>query len=90
MKYTQQNLQDIEAHMLHTLNEELGMDDVKLKDRFREDLDTDSMEMITIANAMSREFDIDFEDSDLEKIISVSDLLNMIVEKLPIVNESDE
>lgn len=56
----------------------LGENDYELGSSFREDLGCDSLDMMEIAMNVEREFNIALPDEDVDKIITVQDLMNYV------------
>jgi len=49
---------------------------------FVKDLECDSLDQVEIVMAIEEEFKTDFPDSDLEKCVTVKDMIDMLVDKL--------
>lgn len=64
----------------HLIEEKLGLNegDYELTSSFREDLSCDSLDMMEIAMSVEREFNIVLPDDDVDKIITVQDLMDYV------------
>jgi len=57
-------------------------DQIKPEARFQEDLGADSLDVVELVMAIEEKFDIEIPDEDAEKIRTVGDAQNYIIEKL--------
>jgi acyl carrier protein len=53
-------------------------EEVKYGAKFIDDLGTDSLDFVELSMEMEKEFNLQFNDEDLEKIITVQDLITVI------------
>ncbi len=62
--------------------EQLGIDEdsVTMDSTFTEDLEADSLDLVELIMALEEEFEIDFPDEEAEKISTVRDAVNYIVD----------
>jgi acyl carrier protein len=54
--------------------------EIRLDASLTEDLGADSLEIVELAMAMEEEFSIEIPDEDIEKIVTVKDILDYIAE----------
>ncbi|BDV00760.1 acyl carrier protein [Thermodesulfomicrobium sp. WS] len=73
----------IEAKVKELVSEQLGVsiDEVKPESSFVESLGADSLDLTELIMAMEEEFDIEIEDDDAQKIVTVQDAINYITAK---------
>jgi acyl carrier protein len=73
----------IESKVKELVSEQLGvsLDEVKPESSFVESLGADSLDLTELIMAMEEEFDIEIEDDDAQKIITVQDAINYIQAK---------
>lgn len=69
----------IKEVMVETLNIEES--EIKLESRLVEDLGLDSLASVELALELETEFDIKIEDSELEKLVIVEDIVKIIESK---------
>lgn len=55
--------------------------DLKPETRFKEDLGLDDIDMIEIALGIEEQFEINISDKDMEKILTVGDLIKYVQER---------
>ncbi|MBQ8299616.1 MAG: acyl carrier protein [Clostridia bacterium] len=55
-------------------------DDVKMDSTFIDDLSADSLDIVELIMNIEEEFELSIPDSEAEKIVSVRDVVNYIVE----------
>lgn len=69
-----------EAKVTEIVVEQLGVsaDDVKPEAKFVDDLGADSLDLTELIMAMEEEFDIEIDDEDAQKIITVKDAIDYI------------
>lgn len=60
------------------IKEEFGVEDVSMDTVIREDLGADSIGLVELVMALEDEFDIEIDDSKLDEIITVSDVVSYI------------
>lgn len=60
------------------IKDEFGVDDVSMDTVIREDLGADSIGLVELVMALEDEFDIEIDDSKLDEIITVSDVVTYI------------
>lgn len=74
----------IEAKVKELVVEQLGVsaDEVKPESSFVESLGADSLDLTELIMAMEEEFDIEIDDEDAQKIITVQDAINYIKSKV--------
>lgn len=51
--------------------------------KFTDDLGADSLDVVQMVTDIENEFDVRFTDSEMEKIITVQDAVDMIAKNLP-------
>lgn len=63
--------------------EQLGVEEeiVKMDSTFVEDLSADSLDIVELVMEIEDKFEIEVPDSDAEKIVTVSDLVNYVKSK---------
>ncbi len=62
------------------IKEQYGVENVDMSTVIREDLGADSIGLIELVMALEDEFDIEIDDSQLDKIITVGDIVENIEE----------
>lgn len=74
----------IEAKVKELVVEQLGVsaDEVKPESSFMESLGADSLDITELIMAMEEEFDIEIDDEDAQKIVTVQDAVNYIKSKV--------
>lgn len=60
------------------IKDEFGVEDVSMDTVIREDLGADSIGLVELVMALEDEFDIEIDDSKLDEIITVSDIVSYI------------
>lgn len=75
---------DIEAKLTDVLVDELGLDRdaVKPEARFDEDLEVDSLGVVELLMALEDSFGVKIEDEEAEKILTVSQAVDVVEQKL--------
>jgi len=58
-----------------------SIDEIELKAAFIEDLGADSLDLVELVMAMEDEFGLEISDEDAEKIITVMDAANFVLER---------
>ncbi len=76
--------EEIEQKVKKIIVEKLGVneDEVKPESHFVNDLGADSLDTVELVMEFEREFNITIPDEDAEKIQTVGDAINYLVEKL--------
>ncbi len=72
----------IEAQVIATISEQLGVDESKitLESHFIDDLDADSLDIVELVMALEEEFEITIPDESAEKITTVQSAVDFIKE----------
>ena len=72
--------EDIFDRVKEIIVEQLGVaeDSVKEEASFIDDLGADSLDIVELVMALEEEFDIEIPDTDAEKVVSVSDVVEYI------------
>ncbi len=60
---------------------EIDIDDVVLDASLIDDLGADSLTIVELVMTMEEEFEIEVDDEDVEKLVTVRDVINFIQEK---------
>mgnify|MGYP005841722649 CR=1 FL=1 len=68
-----EKLQEIIADVLN-----IDPKDIQMDSRFHEDLDADSLDLFQIIMGIEQNFDLQIEDEDAEKIVTVGDAVEQI------------
>lgn len=58
-----------------------SIDEIELEAAFIEDLGADSLDLVELVMAMEDEFGLEISDEDAEKIITVMDAANFVLER---------
>ena len=63
--------------------DQLGIeeDDIKLESNFKEDLEDDSLDLFELVMALEEEYGVEIPSEDLEKIATVSDIIDYLKNK---------
>jgi acyl carrier protein len=74
---------EIEARVKKIVTEQLGVkeDEVRPEASFVDDLGADSLDTVELVMALEEEFETEIPDDDAEKIITINDAVNYIVDK---------
>lgn len=74
----------VEARIKEIIAEQLGLseNEVRNEANFLEDLGADSLDIVELIMAMEEEFEIEIPDEDAEKILTVQDSMNYVVERM--------
>lgn len=74
------NEQEILAGLAEIVNEETGLptDAVELDKSFTDDLDIDSLSMMTIVTLAEEKFEVRIPDEDVQDLVTVGDAVNYI------------
>jgi acyl carrier protein len=75
---------EIEARVKKIVVEQLGVKDeeVTTDASFVDDLGADSLDTVELVMALEEEFETEIPDEDAEKIITIKDAVNYIVERM--------
>lgn len=70
----------IESKVVTIISEQLSLreEDIKVDSRFVDDLGADSLDIVELIMEMEEEFDIEIPDEDIEKIVTVQDVIGYI------------
>lgn len=71
-------IEKIESSVKEIISNKLGLDEVKSEDNLRNDLGTDSLDLIEIMMDLEMKFDIKISDNDAEGINTVQDAINVV------------
>lgn len=65
------------------IEEKLNADGVEITEdtSFKDDLNADSLDLFELVMALEEEFDIEIPSEDLEKLVTVGDVLNYLSDK---------
>ncbi len=65
------------------IEEKLNADGVEITEEtsFKDDLNADSLDLFELVMALEEEFDIEIPSEDLEKLLTVGDVLNYLSDK---------
>jgi acyl carrier protein len=74
----------IVARVRELIHESLNVDNEQIRDdaSFIDDLGADSLDIVELVMAIEREFNIDIPDADAEKISTVQDAVDYIVDRV--------
>ncbi|MDO5727958.1 MAG: acyl carrier protein [Bowdeniella nasicola] len=72
--------EEILAGLAEIVNEETGVEpeDVQLDKTFQDDLDIDSLSMMSICTFAEEKFDVQIPDEELQNLVTVADAVNFI------------
>lgn len=75
---------EIEARVKKIVVEQLGVkeEEVKPDASFVDDLGADSLDTVELVMALEEEFETEIPDEDAEKIITIKDAINYIVDRM--------
>ena len=75
---------EIEARVKKIVVEQLGVkeDEVTTDASFVDDLGADSLDTVELVMALEEEFETEIPDEDAEKIVTIKDAVNYIVERM--------
>lgn len=78
------NRSEIEARVKKIVVEQLGVkeDEVTSDASFVDDLGADSLDTVELVMALEEEFETEIPDEDAEKIVTIKDAVNYIVENM--------
>ena len=74
---------DIFSRVKEVIGEQLGIDDldtITIETTFIDDLGADSLDVVELIMAFEEEFDMEIPDTDAEKVVTVSDVVDYIKE----------
>ncbi len=76
------NEQEIVGKVKKMVASQLGKseDEISLESAFIEDLGADSLDLVELVMAMEDEFGLEISDEDAERIVTVQDVINHILE----------
>jgi acyl carrier protein len=76
---------DVSNRIGGIVEELLGVDPDQITDdaRFREDLEADSLDLVELIMAMEEEFGSEISDEEAQKITTVGQAIDYIVERMP-------
>lgn len=81
MANTEGNRAEIESNVKNIIASQLAYEgDIKPEHNFVEDLGADSLDTVELVMALEEKFDISIPDTDAEKIATVEDAINYILE----------
>ena len=74
------NTEEIFEKVKNIIVEQLGVTEgsVKMEASFIDDLGADSLDIVELVMALEEEFDMEIPDSDAEKVVTVSDVVEYI------------
>lgn len=74
---------DMFEKVKEVIEEKLNADGVEITENtsFKEDLNADSLDLFELVMALEEEFDIEIPSEDLEKLLTVGDVLNYLSDK---------
>ncbi|MGN0415905.1 MAG: acyl carrier protein [Agathobacter sp.] len=69
--------------MKEMIAEQLGVDvaSVEAESRFKEDLDADSLDLFELVMALEEEYGVEIPSEDLEKLLTVQDVIDYLKNK---------
>ena len=74
----------LEQKVIGILNEQLGfsLDDMTIDAKLIDDLGADSLDTIELVIAFEEAFEIEIEEAEAEKLVTVGDVVNFLEEKV--------
>ena len=74
----------LEQKVIGILNEQLGfsLDDMTIDAKLIDDLGADSLDTIELVIAFEEAFEIEIEEAEAEKLVTVGDVVNFLEEKI--------
>jgi len=80
---TKKRIAAVEAKIREIIAEQLGLreEEIKSEANFLDDLGADSLDIVELVMAMEEEFEMEIPDEDAEKIQTVQDAVNYVVNK---------
>lgn len=74
---------DMFEKVKEVIEEKLNADGVEITENtsFKDDLNADSLDLFELVMALEEEFDIEIPSEDLEKLVTVGDVLNYLSDK---------
>lgn len=81
---SKKKIQAIEQKIKEILAEQLGIreDEIENSSSFVDDLGADSLDIVELIMAMEEEFETEIPDEDAEKLLTVQDTIDYVVEKI--------
>lgn len=75
---------EIEARVKKIVMEQLGVkeDEITTEASFVDDLGADSLDTVELVMALEEEFETEIPDEDAEKMVTIKDAINYIVERM--------
>lgn len=75
---------EIEARVKKIVVEQLGVkeDEITTEASFVDDLGADSLDTVELVMALEEEFETEIPDEDAEKIVTIKDAVNYIVDRM--------
>ncbi|MDO5026289.1 MAG: phosphopantetheine-binding protein [Tissierellia bacterium] len=71
----------IEERVIELIKDELNIDNFDLEDNLVDTYEVDSISLLDFFMMLEDEYDIEFEDDELEKLKSAQDIINLIEKK---------
>ena len=73
---------ELYAKLRVTVAEQLGADeeDITMDASFRDDLEADSLDLVELIMAFEEEFDVEISDEEAQKITTVGEAINYLME----------
>lgn len=78
------NRKAVEEKVIQVIAEQLSLreDDIHLTSNFVDNLGADSLDIVELIMEMEEEFDLEIPDEEVEKMLTVGDVVNYINEQL--------
>lgn len=76
------NAASIESRVIQIISEQLSLreDEIKADCKFVDDLGADSLDIVELIMEMEEEFDIEIPDDEVERILTVQDVIQYITQ----------
>lgn len=71
----------VESRILEIIKEELEVDEINLDDDLVEVYEIDSISLLDFFMTIEDEFDIEFEDEELEQLKTINDIIELVEKK---------